>query len=102
MLFIPPGTSSLIRAQGAFVSDNEINAIVDFLKEKNEPPIFAEDVQRQIDAGGDTGSDDNNGFTDGDDLLPSAIDVLRSNASTSVHSADYVSAITGSSTYGRA
>ncbi|MEC8333312.1 MAG: DNA translocase FtsK 4TM domain-containing protein [Verrucomicrobiota bacterium] len=86
MLFIPPGTSSLIRAQGAFVSDNEINAIVDFLKEKNEPPIFAKDVQRQIDAGGDTGSDDNNGFTDGDDLLPSAIDVLRSTkrASTSM------------------
>ena len=86
MLFIPPGTSSLIRAQGAFVSDNEINAIVDFLKEKNEPPIFAEDVQRQIDAGGDTGSDDNNGFTDGDDLLPKAIDVLRSTkrASTSM------------------
>lgn len=86
MLFIPPGTSSLIRAQGAFVSDNEINAIVDFLKEKNEPPIFAEDVQRQIDEGGDTSSDDNYGFTDGDDLLPSAIDVLRSTkrASTSM------------------
>ena len=86
MLFIPPGTSTLIRAQGAFVSDNEINDIVDFLKEKNEPPIFAEDVQRQIDSGGETGSDDNNGLADGDDLLPSAIDVLRSTkrASTSM------------------
>lgn len=86
MLFIPPGTSSLIRAQGAFVSDNEINAIVDFLKEKNEPPIFAEDVQRQIDAGGDAGSEDSSSLTDGDDLLPSAIDVLRSTkrASTSM------------------
>ena len=86
MLFIPPGTSSLIRAQGAFVSDNEINAIVDFLEEKNEPPIFAEDVQRQIDAGGDVGSEDSNSLKDGDDLLPSAIDVLRSTkrASTSM------------------
>ena len=31
MLFIPPGTSNLVRAQGAFVSDDEINGIVDLL-----------------------------------------------------------------------
>ncbi|MDQ8194310.1 DNA translocase FtsK [Coraliomargarita sp. SDUM461004] len=87
MLFIPPGTSNLVRAQGAFVSDDEINAIVDFLKEKNDPPQFAEDVQKQIDAGGDdAGSSDDGGPTDGDELLPDAIDVLRSTkrASTSM------------------
>ena len=55
MLFIPPGTSSLVRAQGAFVSDDEINAIVEFLQEKNDPPVFAEAVQQQIDAGGEEG-----------------------------------------------
>ncbi len=87
MLFIPPGTSNLVRAQGAFVSDDEINAIVEFLKEKNEPPQFAEEVQKQIDAGGDDGgSGDDGGPTDGDELLPDAIDVLRSTkrASTSM------------------
>ena len=86
MLFIPPGTSNLVRAQGAFVSDDEINAIVDFLKEKNDPPQFAEDVQKQIDAGGDDASGDDGGPTDGDELLPEAIDVLRSTkrASTSM------------------
>lgn len=85
MLFIPPGTSNLVRAQGAFVSDDEINSIVDFLKEKNDPPQFAEDVQRQVDAGGDDSCDDD-GPTDGDELLPEAIDVLRSTkrASTSM------------------
>ncbi|MEC7609161.1 MAG: DNA translocase FtsK, partial [Verrucomicrobiota bacterium] len=41
MLFIPPGTSTLVRAQGAFVSDDEINGIVEYLKERNEPPVFA-------------------------------------------------------------
>jgi S-DNA-T family DNA segregation ATPase FtsK/SpoIIIE len=87
MLFIPPGTSNLVRAQGAFVSDDEINAIVEFLQEKNDPPQFAEDVQKQIDAGGDEGvGGDDGGPTDGDELLPDAIDVLRSTkrASTSM------------------
>lgn len=86
MLFIPPGTSSLVRAQGAFVSDDEINAIVEFLKENNDPPVFAEEVQKQIDAGGD---EEGGGFgaDDGaDELLGDAIDVLRSTkrASTSM------------------
>ena len=54
MLFIPPGTSNLVRAQGAFVSDDEINAMVEFLQAHNEPPQFAEEVQRQIDADEDT------------------------------------------------
>lgn len=86
MLFIPPGTSNLVRAQGAFVADEEINAIVEFLKEKNEPPQFAEEVQRQIDAGGEDPLDDDGGPTDGDEMLPQAIDVLRSTkrASTSM------------------
>jgi len=84
MLFIPPGTSNLVRAQGAFVSDDEIEAIVEFLKENNDPPEIAEEVQKQIDMGGDEGDD--GGPTDGDELLPDAIDVLRSTkrASTSM------------------
>jgi len=87
MLFIPPGTSNLVRAQGAFVSDEEINGMVDFLKEKNDPPVFAEAVQQQIDAGGDDGEPTaGTGEEDGDELLPDAIDVLRSTkrASTSM------------------
>lgn len=86
MLFIPPGTSNLVRAQGAFVSDDEIEAIVEFLKENNDPPEIAEDVQKQIDLGGDDGGGDDGGPSDGDELLPDAIDVLRSTkrASTSM------------------
>ena len=87
MLFIPPGTSNLVRAQGAFVSDDEIEAIVEFLKENNDPPEIAKEVQKQIDAGSDDGAvGDDGGPTDGDELLPGAIDVLRSTkrASTSM------------------
>lgn len=87
MLFIPPGTSTLIRAQGAFVADHEINAIVEFLRENNEPPEFAKEVQKQIDAVGEEDTDENHPNTnDQDELLPQAIDVLRSTkrASTSM------------------
>jgi len=84
MLFAPPGTSKLIRSQGAFVSDDEIRDIVDFLK-GNGPPDFAEDVQRQIDAPDEIGLDDDEGG-DTDDLLPQAMEVIRSTkrASTSM------------------
>ncbi|MGJ8637838.1 MAG: DNA translocase FtsK 4TM domain-containing protein [Opitutaceae bacterium] len=86
MLFIPPGTSNLVRAQGAFVSDDEINAIVEFLQEKNDPPVFAEDVQRQIDSDDDSAPTAGTGEQEGDELLPDAIDVLRNTkrASTSM------------------
>ncbi len=86
MLFIPPGTSSLVRAQGAFVSDDEIEAIVEFLKENNDPPEIAQEVQQQIDAGGDEGGGLDGGGEEADELLPDAIDVLRSTkrASTSM------------------
>ena len=86
MLFIPPGTSSLVRAQGAFVSDDEIEAIVEFLKENNDPPQIAQEVQQQIDAGGDDGPSGGDGGEEADELLPDAIDVLRSTkrASTSM------------------
>lgn len=31
MLFIPPGSSSLVRAQGAFIRDEDINKVIDFI-----------------------------------------------------------------------
>ncbi len=37
MLFIPPGSSTLTRIHGAFVSDREINNIVSFLRKRGEP-----------------------------------------------------------------
>jgi S-DNA-T family DNA segregation ATPase FtsK/SpoIIIE len=90
MLFIPPGTSTLVRAQGAFVSDDEINGIVEYLQENNEPPNFAQEVQNQINSsaeegGGSSGVIGGPGSED-DELLAKAIDVLRSTkrASTSM------------------
>lgn len=90
MLFSPPGSSRLVRAQGAFVSDEEIIAIVDDLKQ-NGPPQYAAAVQQQIDRAASEGDDSSSGEGDddlGDDteLFQKALDVLRSTkrASTSM------------------
>ncbi len=37
MLFLPPGTSRLVRVHGAFVTESEINRVVDFWKEQAQP-----------------------------------------------------------------
>jgi S-DNA-T family DNA segregation ATPase FtsK/SpoIIIE len=37
MLFVPPGTSKLVRIHGAFVSDGEISKIVNFVKRQRAP-----------------------------------------------------------------
>lgn len=37
MLYLPPGTSLPIRVHGAFVDDNEVHRVVDYLKEQGEP-----------------------------------------------------------------
>ena len=90
MLFSPPGSSRLVRAQGAFVSDEEVHEFVEFLK-KNGPPQYASSVQQQIDRdassgedGDDEGGDDDLG--DDEDLYNQALDVIKSTkrASTSM------------------
>ncbi len=89
MLFTPPGTSKLVRAQGAFVADEEVGDIVEFLK-KNGPPQYASAVQQQIDRAAredeeDEGGDDDSDLGDDEDLFMQAFDVLKSSrrASTS-------------------
>ncbi|MCB1103586.1 MAG: DNA translocase FtsK [Opitutaceae bacterium] len=89
MLFSPPGSSRLVRAQGAFVSDDEVVSLVEFLKQ-NGPPQYAAAVQQQIDRAASDGDDSGGGGDDdlGDDgeLFQQALDVLRSTkrASTSM------------------
>ena len=51
MLFLKPGTSDLIRAQGTFLDDGEIKRIVKHLKEVAEPQFHPELTQlRKVDA----------------------------------------------------
>ncbi len=92
MLFSPPGSSKLVRAQGALVLDEEIHSLVEFLK-RNGPPAYAQDVQAHIDRvanedDDEAGSGDATDGEMGDDeeLFRQAVDVLRATrrASTSM------------------
>jgi S-DNA-T family DNA segregation ATPase FtsK/SpoIIIE len=52
MLFLKPGTSELIRAQGAFVDEIEVRRVVGHLTEQAEPQFHPELMQlNRVDAG---------------------------------------------------
>lgn len=46
MLFLPPGTARIRRIHGAYVSEREINDIVDFVKKNQGEPKFLDEITR--------------------------------------------------------
>lgn len=48
MLFYPQGLSKPVRVQGAFVSDDEVSDVVDFLKNQAIGNVYSEDVEEKI------------------------------------------------------
>jgi S-DNA-T family DNA segregation ATPase FtsK/SpoIIIE len=61
MLFLPPGTSTLIRAQGAYISDEEIHRIISFICGQAPPNYLIEsfDKMRAKESSLGDGEDDN-------------------------------------------
>jgi S-DNA-T family DNA segregation ATPase FtsK/SpoIIIE len=51
MLFVPPGSATLNRVQGAYVGEQEVAAIIDYINEKNGSPEFAQEVIEAIEKG---------------------------------------------------
>jgi S-DNA-T family DNA segregation ATPase FtsK/SpoIIIE len=49
MLFLPPGTARVRRIHGAYVSEHEINDIVDFVKKNQGEPKFLEEITKLAD-----------------------------------------------------
>lgn len=48
MLYLPPGTAKMVRAQGAFVTDDEIFSLVKHCKEQGGGPRFEKSVDEAI------------------------------------------------------
>jgi DNA segregation ATPase FtsK/SpoIIIE, S-DNA-T family len=46
MLFLPPGTARIRRIHGAYVSEHEINEIVDFVRKNQGEPRYLEEITR--------------------------------------------------------
>lgn len=48
MLFYPAGMQKPLRVQGAFISDKEVNDVVDFLNEQGETAVYNDEVAGKI------------------------------------------------------
>jgi S-DNA-T family DNA segregation ATPase FtsK/SpoIIIE len=73
MLFLIPGTSHIVRAQGTYVSDAEVNRVCEYLQQY--PVEFTRElVQMQV--GGIGGKDRGAGLKERDDLYEPAIEVV--------------------------
>ncbi|MEE2829538.1 MAG: DNA translocase FtsK [Myxococcota bacterium] len=57
-LFLPPGMSELTRVHGAFVSDDEVKRVVDYLKTQGEADYVEAVLVERSGGAGDEGSDD--------------------------------------------
>ena len=77
MLFYPAGAPKPTRVQGAFVSDKEVEKIVDFVKNNGEA-TYNDDIIKQIENANSTDKemDSNDEDDDTDELLMDAIDVV--------------------------
>ena len=92
MLFSPIGSSKPTRVQGCFVTDGEVERIIEFIKQSGQKMTYDEQILQEIDrhAVSDNkkkgGKDEGGGFSDEDEMLPSAIEIVveTGQASTSM------------------
>jgi S-DNA-T family DNA segregation ATPase FtsK/SpoIIIE len=84
MLFVPPGSATLNRVQGAFVGEQEVAAIVEFLAEKNGKPEFAQDVIKAIEEGASDGTGGEEGEEGEDPLVAQSWAIIKETKRASV------------------
>jgi S-DNA-T family DNA segregation ATPase FtsK/SpoIIIE len=77
MLFFPSGYSKPVRIQGAFINEEEVEKVVQFLKEENEIE-YDESIAEKI----DNPHEETPGIDD--DLLPDAIDLVINEGQASI------------------
>ena len=75
MLFLIPGTSHIVRAQGTYVSDGEVSRVCDYLEQY--PVEFSRELLGlQVNGGGGAGGKDRGSLKERDDLYEPAIEVI--------------------------
>ncbi|MDE3066273.1 MAG: DNA translocase FtsK [Verrucomicrobiota bacterium] len=82
MLYLPPGSAKLIRAQGALITDQEIQNIVGFIA-KQAKPSYEMEIHQQLSK--PAGSFENEtGIDEDEELIQQCIEVIRSEQKASV------------------
>ena len=88
MLYIPPGSSTPARVHGAFVSDEEVNAVSADLQSKSQP-VFIDEVtsgQMETPIPGDVSSSDGDGDSEADPLFDEAVALVTESRNASISS----------------
>jgi S-DNA-T family DNA segregation ATPase FtsK/SpoIIIE len=82
MLFLPPGTSRLLRVHGAYLDENEVAKIVAHIKAQGGAPVYDETITQSE----DEASDGEGGSGERDELFDQALRICceMKRASTSV------------------
>jgi len=73
MLYLAPGTSTLIRSQGTFVSDEEVNSVIDFYR--GCPPQYSAEIAQATTAAANTAGG-LEGIKERDDLYKQAVEIV--------------------------
>ncbi|HTR40999.1 MAG TPA: DNA translocase FtsK [Pseudomonadales bacterium] len=81
MLYLPPGSAKLIRAQGALITDQEIQNIVDFIAKQGKPNYDME-IHQQLSK--PAMSDIPSGIDEDEDIIQDCIEVIRTEQKASV------------------
>ncbi len=75
MLYLPPGTGYPQRIHGAFVSDQEVHRVVEYLKSRGQPQ-YIEDVLSGGDADAENGGVAGDTDMESDPLYDQAVDIV--------------------------
>jgi S-DNA-T family DNA segregation ATPase FtsK/SpoIIIE len=82
MLYLPPGSAKLIRAQGSLVTDQEILSIVEFIA-KQAKPSYELEIHQQL-SKPLAGFDEEGGIDEDEEIIQQCIEVIRSEQKASV------------------
>ena len=88
MLYLPPGSSTPGRVHGAFVSDEEVNAVSTDLQSKSQP-VFIDEVtsgQMETPIPGDAPTSDSEGDSEKDPLFDEAVALVTESRNASISS----------------
>jgi S-DNA-T family DNA segregation ATPase FtsK/SpoIIIE len=82
MLYLPPGSAKLIRAQGALVTDQEIQGIVDYIARQGKPSYEVEIHEQLSKPSSDFETE--SGIDEDEQIIQQCIEVIRSEQKASV------------------
>ena len=82
MLYLPPGSGKLIRAQGALITDHEIESVINFIAKQGKPSYEAE-IHKQL-SKPSPGAGIESGIDEDEEIIQQCIEVIRSEQKASV------------------